>query len=106
MTVVVPISHSRGMLIVIFRRINCNEEQQVINCWFFNCFSTDIFISTPKTKYLNFSIDSPVQCCPKKANLYKTFAHGIYWKDLLSGAPLCTPPGNLNLKTPGLIFKL
>ena len=33
-------------------------------------FSTeiDIFISTPKTEFLNFLVDSPVQCCPKKAN--------------------------------------
>ena len=75
MTVVVPISHCRGMLIVIFRRMNCNGEQQVIHCWFFLANSVlkfiieiDIFINTPKTEFLKFSIDSPVQCCPEKAN--------------------------------------
>ena len=65
-TVVVLISHFRGMPIVIFRRINCNEEQQVINCCFLADsvlkFSAeiDIFINNPKTEFLHFSVDSPV----------------------------------------------
>ena len=75
MTVVVLISHFRGMFIVIFRRLNCSEEQQFINWWFFSWFRAeihcwneiDIFSNTPKTEFLNFSIDSPVQCCPEKA---------------------------------------
>ena len=33
-TSAVLISHFRGLLIVIFRRIKCNEEYQVINCCF------------------------------------------------------------------------
>ena len=33
-TAAVLISHFRGLLIVIFRRIKCNEEYQVINCCF------------------------------------------------------------------------
>ena len=38
-------------------------------------FSTeiDIFISNPKTEFLHFSIDSPVQCCPEKANFMQNF---------------------------------
>ena len=72
MTAVVLISHFRGMLIFIFRRIN--EEEQVINCWFLVDsvlkFSTEIdaFTNTPETKFLHFLIDSPVQCCPEKTN--------------------------------------
>ena len=31
-TVVLVISHFRGMLIVIVWRINCSEEKQVIKC--------------------------------------------------------------------------
>ena len=59
MSVGVQISHNRGMRIVIFRRINCNEEQQVINYWFFSWFSTeigteiDIFINTPKIEFFD-----------------------------------------------------
>ena len=73
MTVMVLISHFRKMLIVIFRRINCNEEQQVINCCLLADlvlkFSTkiDIFINSPETEFFNFLIDSPVHCCPEKA---------------------------------------
>ena len=33
-TSTVQFSHFRGLLIVIFRRIKCNEEYQVINCCF------------------------------------------------------------------------
>ena len=29
-----PVSHFRGLLIIIFRGIRCNEEHQVINCCF------------------------------------------------------------------------
>ena len=33
----------------------------------------DIFINTPKTEFLHFSIDSPVQCCPKQAKFMQNF---------------------------------
>ena len=38
-------------------------------------FSTEIyiFINTPKTEILHFSIDSPVQCCPEKVNFMQKF---------------------------------
>ena len=51
------ISHFRGMLVAIFRRIKCNEEYQVINCCFFkltlywNSVLKFIFLlNTPKTE--------------------------------------------------------
>ena len=33
----------------------------------------DTFIRTPKIEFLHFSIDSPVQCCPEKANFMQNF---------------------------------
>ena len=41
-TSAVLISHFRGLLIVIFRRIKCNGEYQVINCWFLSWLCTEI----------------------------------------------------------------
>ena len=84
MTVMVLISHFRGMLIVIFRRINCNEEQQVINCCFLADsvlkFSTeiDIFINCPETEFLNFSIVLFTAALRKrKQTLCKAFDHRV-----------------------------
>ena len=37
-------SHFRGMLIVIFWKINYKDEQQVINSWFFRWLITEIQI--------------------------------------------------------------
>ena len=67
------ISYLRCLLFVIFRRIKCNKEQQVINCWFCSLadsllkFSTEIYFFIKHLKNCNllyFSIDIPVQCCP------------------------------------------
>ena len=100
--------HFRGMLIVIFRMINCNKEQQVINCCFLADlvlkFSTeiDIFIDHLKNwLLLNYSIDSSVQCCPEKANSMQNLFM-VFW-DFLSSAALCAPPDNLSIKTPLLL---
>ena len=48
-TSAVLISRLRGLLNVIFRRIKCNEEYQVMNCCFFQTasvlkFNTEIYI--------------------------------------------------------------
>ena len=77
-TSVVLVSHFRRMFIGIFRRINCNKEQQVINFLADSVlkFKTeiDIFIKDPKNwMFLHFSVDSPVQCCPEKSNLMQNF---------------------------------
>ena len=81
MTVVVLIFHFRGMLIVIVRRKNCNEEQQVIKSFADSVlkFSTgiDIFIDTPKFEFSHVSIEISVQCYPEKQILCKIFVNGI-----------------------------
>ena len=43
-TPVVLISHFRGLLIVIFKRIKYNEEYQVISCCFLSWLCTEIYI--------------------------------------------------------------
>ena len=94
MTFIVIISHFRGMLIAIVRRINCNEEQRVISLSVLK-FSTgiDIFINTSKTEFSHVLIDSPVQCYPEMQILCKIFVHGISWNHFLNGAPLCAHRG-------------
>ena len=85
---------SSQMLIVChFRRIKCNKEYQVINCWFCSLadsvlkFSTETFIFIKHLKnwnFLHFSIDIPVHCCPEKANLIQGFC-SWYLIERLSG---------------------
>ena len=73
MTVVALISYFRGMLIVIFRRINFNEGQQVISCSLFSLFSTeiDIVINTPKTEFSNiFRIQSLLTTLTFKSEVF------------------------------------
>ena len=75
-TSAVLISHFRGPLIVIFRRIKCNEEYQVINRCFFKLtlYWNLYFLNTPKSEIFHiFLIDSPVQCSPEKANFMQYF---------------------------------
>ena len=65
---------------MIFRRIKCNEEYQVINCCFLADlelkFSTEIYIFIKRPKnldFLYFLIDCFVQSSPEKANLMQNF---------------------------------
>ena len=97
-TFVVLISHFRGMLTVIVRRINFKEEQQVINCCFLAepvlKFSTeiDIFIKSPKTEFSHYSVESPVQCCPEKANFMQNFCSWYLMERFSEWCiTLCTP---------------
>ena len=84
------------MLIVIVRRINCNEEQQAMK------FSTGIDISNdiPKTEFSHVSIDIPVQ-----ANFLQ---NSCSWYMMESFSVWCNTlwtPGNLNRRIPGLSTK-
>ena len=90
MSVVVLISHSKGMFIAIVRGINCNDELLfVITSYSPNNvssfvdsvlkFSTriDIFIDTAKTEFSHVLIDRPVQCFAVKQILCKIIVHGV-----------------------------
>ena len=109
-TSAVLISHFRGLLIVIFRTIKCNEEYQVINCCFLkltlywnSALKFMFLLNTPKTQiffifWLIVLFNAPL----KKQIWCKIFVHGINRKIFRA------LPGNLSLKTlvlVGLITK-
>ena len=57
----VLISHFRGLFIIIFRIIKCNEEYQVKNCYFFkltlywnSALKIILLLNTPKTEIFIF----------------------------------------------------
>ena len=56
-TTLMLVSHFRGMLIVIFRRMNRNEEWQVIDCWFLTDSVLELvfLLNTPKTEIVYIS---------------------------------------------------
>ena len=78
--IVIHISHFRGLLIVIFRRIkwkrNIKLKIVVFKADSILKFSAEMYIFIKHSKnwyFLYFLIDSPVQCSPKKANLMQNF---------------------------------
>ena len=79
LTSAVLVSHFRGLLIVIFRRIKCSEEYQVKNCCFLSFvlkFSTKTYMFTKHRKNwdsLYCLIGSSVQWYSEKANLIQNF---------------------------------
>ena len=57
-------------------------------------FSTKIviFINTPKTGFLHFSIDFPVQYCPEQANFMQNFCSWYLMEKIFEQCTtLCTP---------------
>ena len=54
-----------------------NSKSQIVDFLAFSVlkFSTEIgiFIKTPRTEFLHFSMDSPLQCYPEKANFMQNF---------------------------------
>ena len=68
-TILVLIFHFRGLFIDILKKINCNNEQKIINCWFFGWFITEIDLFVRHGIFSHFLIDGPVQCCSEKTIL-------------------------------------
>ena len=78
-TVLVLISHFRGMFIVILGGYLAtrNNKSQIFGFSVLKLkFSTeiDIFIKFPQNgNFSHFSVDYPVQCCPENANVMQNF---------------------------------
>ena len=104
-TAAVLISHFRGLLIVIFRRIKYNEEYQVASQCFFkltlywNSLLKFIFLlNTPKAEIFYILRQIVLFNAPLKKQIWwKIFVHGINRKIFRP------PPGNLSLKNPLLV---